>query len=66
MKVIDALDPQQHKVTDIELIHFLKYFDHTYMDKTKPKGPDYLIMDNFLENFELNVADLLYARREAE
>ena len=66
MKVVDELDPQQYKVTDIELIHFLKYFDHTYMDKTKPKGPDYLIMDNFLENFELNVADLLYARREAE
>ena len=66
MKVIDELDPQQNKVTDIELIHFMKYFDHTYMNKNWPKGPDYLVMDNFLENFELKVADLLYARREAE
>ena len=44
----------------------MKYFDHTYMNKNWPKGPDYLVMDNFLENFELKVADLLYARREAE
>ena len=36
------------------------------MDKNKPKGPDYLVMDNFFMNFDLNIADLLYARREAE
>ena len=36
------------------------------MDRSKPKGPDYLIMDNFFENFSLNEADLRGARKEAE
>ena len=47
-------------------MNFLKYFDHTFMDKSKPKGLDYLIMDDFFEIFDLNETDLLYARREAE
>ena len=36
------------------------------MDKTKPKGLDYLVMDDFYEIFDLNEDDLLYARSEAE
>ena len=47
-------------------MNFMKYFDHTYMDKSKPKGLDYLVMDDFYEIFALNEDDLLNARREAE
>ena len=32
----------------------------------RPKGPDYLIIDNFEEFFELDKAELLGARKEAE
>ena len=59
MKIVDELDPQKNKVTDTELMNFLKYFDHTYMDRSKPKGLDYLIMDDFFEIFNLNEDNLL-------
>ena len=32
----------------------------------RPNGPDYLIIDNFAEFFELDKAELLGARKEAE
>ena len=36
------------------------------MDRSRPKGPDYLVMDNLDEIFGLNKADLISARKEAE
>ena len=36
------------------------------MDRSKPKGPDYLVMDNFFENFSLSEDDIILARKEAE
>ena len=37
------------------------------MNRTSPKGPDYLIIDNFFEMFgDLEKADLITARSEAE
>ena len=45
---------------------FLNYFDYTYMDRSKPKGPDYLIIDNFLGSFGLDYADLVSAKGLAE
>ena len=36
------------------------------MDRTRLKGPDYLIIDNFAELFGLVKADLIDARSEAE
>ena len=44
----------------------LSDFDHTYMDRKRPKGPDYLIIDNFADLFEIDKADLINAKREAE
>ena len=49
-----------------DLTKFLGDFDHTYMDRTRPKGPDYLIIDNFAEVFQLDKTDLIDARSEAE
>ena len=54
LRIIDKFDPYNNKVSDIELIKFLSEFDHTYMDRSKPKGPDFLVMDNFYENFSLS------------
>ena len=45
---------------------FLSDFDHTYMDRTRPKGPDYLIIDDFKEYFEEGMDVLLQAANEAE
>ena len=37
------------------------------MDRSRPKGPDYLIIDNFEETFpDLEKNDLINARSEAE
>ena len=41
-------------------------FDHTYMDRARPKGLDYLIIDNFAQAFGLDETDLINARGEAE
>ena len=35
------------------------------MDRKIPKGPDYLIIDNFAEYFGLDMKDLIGARNEA-
>ena len=36
------------------------------MRRTNVKGPDFLIIDDFAWNFELEQADLFSARKEAE
>ena len=46
---------------------FLREFDHTYMDRSRTKGPDYLVIDNFVEIFkDLEKSDLINVRSEAE
>ena len=67
LQTIDKLDPIKNQVNSDNLAQFLSAFDHTYMDRTKPKGPDYLIIDNLLEIFgDFQKADLMAARHEAE
>ena len=41
-------------------------FDDTFTDRSRSKGPDYLIIDNFANFFKLDKADLINARKEAE
>ena len=36
------------------------------MDRARPKGPDYLIIDNFVEIFGIDKADLIDAKSVAE
>ena len=36
------------------------------MDRSKPKGPDYLVMDAFMDIFQLDLFDLVKAKSEAE
>ena len=47
------------------LTKFMSDFDHTFMDKSRPKGPDYLIIDNFAEFFKDANLNLIKARKEA-
>ena len=67
LHTIDQLDPVKNKLFKDKLTQFLSEFDHTYMDRTKPKGPDYIVIDNLFEIFEdLNKDVLLAARKDAE
>ena len=67
LKTINELDPSQNRIERENIAAFLSDFDHTYMDKSRPKGPDYLIIDNLVETFaDLEKADLTSARREVE
>ena len=51
LKTIDKLDPTENKIDVANLTKFLGHFDHTFMESREPKGPDYLIIDNFVETF---------------
>ena len=51
LKTIEELDPVNNRIDNDNLSKFLGDFDHTYMDRSRPKGPDYLIIDNFQEAF---------------
>ena len=62
LEVIDEIDPEKRWVGDKELTKFLNKFDHTYMDRSKPKGPDYLIIDNFIDYFGIDYTDLIRAK----
>ena len=59
---IDKLNPINNRIEKDNLVKFLSDFDHTFMDRTRPKGPDYLVIDNFVQFFNMDKADLLNAR----
>ena len=61
LKFVNALDPARNKIGKENLKKFLSKFDYTYMNRSRPKGPDYLIIDNFAELFGLVKADLIDA-----
>ena len=67
LKTVNELDPQNNYIDNDNIARFLNEFDHTYMDRSKPKGPDYLIIDNFEDTFaNLEKADLINALSEAQ
>ena len=66
LKTVDALNPAKNKFTKEKLKRFLSEFDHTHMDRSKPKGLAYLIIDDVAKFFKLSSHDLKDARREAE
>ena len=51
LKIINELDPSKNLINHDDITKFLSDFDHTYMDKTRPKGPDYFIIDDFSSYF---------------
>ena len=40
--------------------------DYNYLERQRQKGPEYLIIDNFAEYFQLEKSNLVSARTEAE
>ena len=66
LRTVNALDPSKNRIDEVNVKKFLSDFDHTFMDRSKPKGPSYFIIDNFSHYFKLERADLLGARDEAE
>ena len=66
MKIINEIDLNKNYVTNDNFSKFLGEIDYTYLDRSKPKGPDYLVVDDFLNLVALNKLDLLSARTEAE
>ena len=67
MKTFDELDPDYNSIDKDSLTKFLGEYDHTFMDRSKPKGPDYLIIDNLVESFDtIEKANLVNARGAAE
>ena len=67
LKIIDALDPTKNKIDNDDIAKFVSDFDYTFMDKSRPNRPDYIIIDNFLDQFpNLEKSDLINARTAAE
>ena len=66
LKTVDALNPAKNKFTKENLKKFLSEFDYTHMDRSKPRGLAYLIIDDVAKFFKLRTDDLKDARREAE
>ena len=67
LKTVNELDPQNNYINSDNLAKFLSDYDHTFMDRSRPKGPDYLIIDNLVDAFEnLNKNDLMNARVEVQ
>ena len=63
IEIINELDPVANSLDLEQVGKLLRDFDPTYMDRSRPKGLDYLIIDNFLEYFEdLEKTDLISAR----
>ena len=63
---MNKLDPAKNKIDKVNVRKFLSEFDYTYMDRSKPRGPAYFIIDNFTKYFKLDKTDLLNARNEVE
>ena len=62
LQTIDELDPSHNLINDKGLAKFLSDFDHTYMDRARPIGPDYFIIDDFASLAGLDNSDLLAAK----
>ena len=57
-KIINGLLPSVNHLDKVNLQKFLSEYDHTFTDRSKPKGPNYFVIDNFARYFKLDNADL--------
>ena len=62
LQTIDELDPSRNRIDKDELAKFLSDVDHTYMDRARPNGPDYFIIDDFAYLTGLGNSGLLAAK----
>ena len=66
LKTVNELDPQNNRIDSENLAKFLSDFDHTFMDRSKPKRPDYFVIDNFARYFKLDDDNLLGVKQEVK
>ena len=64
-KIVNDLSPGSKKLDQDTLAKFLEFFDTTLLDP-REKGPDYLVIDNFAEYFNIEETELQGAKTEAE
>ena len=64
-RIINDLMPSKNKLDQKNLAKFLEFFDTTFIDP-REKGPDYLVIDNFAEYFNIDESEMLGAKSEAE
>ena len=64
--IINALLPGTNRIEKKKVASFLSQFDHTYMDRSKPKRPDYFVIDNFARYFKLDDDNLLGVKQEVK
>ena len=64
-KLINELDPEARGLNDQKLTNLLEYYEDTTTD-LRLKSPDYLIIDNFLQYFELDESSIAEAKAEIE
>ena len=64
-RMINDLAPNIQKLEQKNLTKFLEFFDTTFIEP-RERGPDYLIIDNFAEYFNLAEEDMQGAKTEAE
>ena len=62
--IINRLLPSVNHLDKVNLQKFLSEYDHTFTDRSKPKGPNYFVIDNFARYFKLDNADLQGAKKE--
>ena len=51
--LINKLDPETRGLTDEKLTNLLEYYEDTLTD-LRIKSPDYLIIDDFMQHFEMD------------
>ena len=63
--LINKLDPEVRSLNDEKLSNLLEYYEDTLTD-LRIKSPDYLVIDDFMQHFELDESSLLEAKAEIE
>ena len=64
-ELINFIDPESHSINRETLANFLDFHEDSNLNMHE-KGPDYLVIDNFLEYFGLDKEGLLGARNEGQ
>ena len=64
-KLINELDTEKRGLTDEKLTNLLEYYEDSTTDLRLP-SPDYLVIDDFIQHFELDQNSLVDAKAEIE
>ena len=60
------MDHESRSLDKEKLAKFLEHKEESFFNLNKDEGPDYIVIDDFLEQFKLTKEDLSYAHLESE